>query len=139
MLLLLGDMVMRKAFVVAGLAVVALAAGLVFLWWRSLPLTPYVESRAELLAAVERLKDVKPVLLQSELGHNRGKNVWGVYFPTDEKTLRSVDHDGIFCLWDTATSRVRNRTILPSSYELLSVREPDGQFLACRDAAVKEK
>ncbi len=66
-------------------------------------------------------------------GHAGGEP--DVFFTADGKQLRSYGPDGTVCTWDTATMKMLRRVVIPAEFEVISVREPDGRYAVCYDAA----
>jgi WD40 repeat protein len=52
-----------------------------------------------------------------------------VHFLDAGRTIRSVGEDGVDCLWDARTMRLRSRLIPPKPVRVVGVREPDGAYL----------
>lgn len=55
-----------------------------------------------------------------------------VHFLPDKRTLRSIDTDGVVCLWDLPTMRLKDRLAIPTHCIPLAARPADGRFLLCR-------
>ena len=100
-----------------------------------------VEDRIEVREALERSKNVKPLRSapakrqekSSAKVPNDPNHIRSVYFSSDGKTIRTLDHNKHIALWDRATLRLLRRIKLPDSFTVLSVRAPDGKYLIGRE------
>lgn len=59
-----------------------------------------------------------------------------VHFLPDGRTLRSIDSDGVVCLWDLPSMRLKDRLSIPTQCAPLAARPGDGRFLLCRVPAL---
>ncbi len=63
---------------------------------------------------------------------NHTGTIRSVHFLPDGRTLRSIDSDGVVCLWDLPSMRLRDRLAIPPHCAVLASRPSDGKYLLCR-------
>jgi WD40 repeat protein len=59
-------------------------------------------------------------------------------FSRDGKLIRTFGSDNTVCLWDAATMKLKHRTALPRKGSLLSISDPDGKYVAWREATYEQ-
>jgi WD40 repeat protein len=70
-------------------------------------------------------------------GH--GDSEVDVFFTADGKQLRSYGADNTVCTWDAATMKMLRRDEIPPALKVIDVRQPDGRYAICFDAALEHR
>ena len=99
-----------------------------------------MEDSLELATAMTRMKGIQPVRSRlaradkSERTSHHDAHDGGpshVFFTGDGKELRSYGDDNQVCTWNLATMEMRSHVEIPADLQVMSIREPDGQYAVC--------